>query len=852
MKWEEEQALLAAAAAASGQLLDPAAGGSFSVQDDQTGELSDEEDSDVSEPPTLTAQLPLSSWDSCASNRSSNEDAGAQAIPTTLEEEPDEVLDFSLNHQRVYSGNSSGSDQQSITSTVRSNVECPLDLSVPKRFIAAEEQSEAKRFQRFHQSRPTTNEFCDSKQPTSPKNGFLSPWDKRISVPYSASGTLTSNLSSLISLKNSAQQEELPPSSQKLPPYTKSPSPGDTSKALERIQELAKLNPDSNDVLRSLGTRNNVWQNQWMNRGAEQTRDVLKCVWCQLSFESLTELTKHMREAKHPPLSTSSASSITPMASSSTSSENSSSLKETMQLPRKLVRGQDVWLGKGAEQTRQILKCMWCGQSFKNLDEMTVHMQKTQHYTNIISQEQIISWKSPDNKTPTQSHVNAVLTCKVCDQAFASLKELSAHMVKYSHYKEHIMRSISETGGRRRQTREKRKKSLPVRKLLELERAHNEMKSESNSKEESRLISCEKCGERIESLQIANHVRFCSGKISSKFSGESVRSTDSARSSLSSGSERSSAEEPSRTDHRSALSALEKLIETSLNPGQRNTTPSSYSHTNTSARNLLSVDNAANRSSATSPGDHLHSFPIRPRSRESVGSTSCAESRQEDEAMRLNPDSEFMDRLTPLRAAPENGVSDLSADTGDICVKRESSERFSCSGSPGGSERAATPRSDRISDCSTPAAEELPGGPPALGPANPLAALQKLCDKTDTPTPRSSANLNPQDTPGAILAFSWACNDAVMTDSIMKCAFCDTPFISKGAYRHHLSKVHFVKDGMVPESNSSVNGKLAANSKPRAMSPHSSSNSSVDDTPHSKFLKYSELAKQLSSKYLVE
>ncbi|XP_033180205.1 protein tiptop-like [Bombus impatiens] len=56
---------------------------------------------------------------------------------------------------------------------------------------------------------------------------------------------------------------------------------------------------------------------------------------------------------------------------------------------RKLVRGQDVWLGKGAEQTRQILKCMWCGQSFRSLAEMTSHMQQTQHYTNIISQEQI-------------------------------------------------------------------------------------------------------------------------------------------------------------------------------------------------------------------------------------------------------------------------------------------------------------------------------------------------------------------------------------------------------------------------------------------------------------------------------
>ena len=79
--------------------------------------------------------------------------------------------------------------------------------------------------------------------------------------------------------------------------------------------------------------------------------------------------------------------------------------------------GQDVWLGKGAEQTRQILKCMWCGQSFRSLAEMTSHMQQTQHYTNIISQEQLISWRSSEDKSSSaNSHVSAVLTCKVCDQ----------------------------------------------------------------------------------------------------------------------------------------------------------------------------------------------------------------------------------------------------------------------------------------------------------------------------------------------------------------------------------------------------------------------------------------------------
>lgn len=41
------------------------------------------------------------------------------------------------------------------------------------------------------------------------------------------------------------------------------------------------------------------------------------------------------------------------------SSSSSAFLPNNVGLPRKLVRGQDVWLGRGAEQTRQILKCKY-------------------------------------------------------------------------------------------------------------------------------------------------------------------------------------------------------------------------------------------------------------------------------------------------------------------------------------------------------------------------------------------------------------------------------------------------------------------------------------------------------------
>ena len=79
------------------------------------------------------------------------------------------------------------------------------------------------------------------------------------------------------------------------------------------------------------------------------------------------------------------------------------------------VRGQDVWLGKGEQQTRDILKCMWCGQSFRTLDLMTRHMQETKHYTKVISQEQLTTWKSPESGPggASQNHLNAVLKCKV-------------------------------------------------------------------------------------------------------------------------------------------------------------------------------------------------------------------------------------------------------------------------------------------------------------------------------------------------------------------------------------------------------------------------------------------------------
>merc|ERR1719273_1717962 len=136
-----------------------------------------------------------------------------------------------------------------------------------------------------------------------------------------------------------------------------------------------------------------------------------------------------------------------------------------------------------------------------------------------------------------------------------------------------------------------------------------------------------------------------------------------------------------------------------------------------------------------------------------------------------------------------------------------------------------------------------------------------LCDKTEKPSsttkngsvktgPGNGSAFGPATDPGAILAFSWACNQAVVNDSLLKCPFCDTPFISKGAYRHHLSKMHFVKEGGGVVASPDVKllksgaGSGAGNT-PASASGGSASDSKEENT-QSKFQKYSQLAKQLS------
>ncbi|KAH8412010.1 hypothetical protein KR222_006635, partial [Zaprionus bogoriensis] len=865
----------------------------------------------------------------------------------------------------------------------------------------------------------------------------------------------------------------------------------EASKALEKMSEMSRretpppssrtgggagAGAGSTGSAAGGGGRHSAWQSHWLNKGADAAKDVFKCVWCKQSFATLALLTTHMKETQHcgvqvPSPSAGSSSnnnnnnsssnhsnhnatrgthnaSASCGSSSSASSSTSSScsggsggsakselnmlIKETMPLPRKLVRGQDVWLGKGAEQTRQILKCMWCGQSFRSLAEMTSHMQETQHYTNIISQEQIISWKSGDERasngaagagvgagtgncssssagghcsaaaaTPT---VSAVLTCKVCDQAFGTLKELSAHMAQQSHYKDNggassCSSSVSPpaAGGaagagagaaskRGRQARqEKRKKSLPVRKLLELERSGGGgAGSSSSSSLDSALkplrdfaaatkITCEKCGTKIETALFVEHIRKCLGdSIPIPPRRPHNQQEQQQQSRLASPSLATPTSSSSGAP--SVLNALEQLIEKSFE-SRVGRLATGYSEAGTplgaSILKRLGIDDSSDYTKPLMDAQAMQmqllrsTYPLRDRSASESSSASRVESaytpdrQQQAPTPRRTPETPTAATLPPPAAA---GAAVGAAATvksepleagevgGDACeapanrhlinVKKEfSMEATSVAGAGSGANPRESPGAASERSNSSPHAgaaagtesgsllalnsmfDQLSGGvehnnnnnsghcfnnnnnnnnnngslSSKKPKAHPLAALQKLCETTDPPASntRSASASSASGAAAAagagagnasdLVAFSWACNEAVLSASagaelIIKCSFCDTPFGSKGAYRHHLSKVHFVKEAagvgggeetpppqqlkspaaaQSPKTLPLASPKRAASRSPAtqqqqqqqlAQTSPSPSASLYDESPQSKFLKYAELAKQLSSK----
>jgi len=634
--------------------------------------------------------------------------------------------------------------------------------------------------------------------------------------------------------------------------------------------------------------RTSPWQSQWLNKNSEGSSigDVFKCVWCKESYQTLEALTVHMKEAKHhsmpyplhssspirpghPPVTSPIKTSVSipslqsSVTSLSTSPKPSPSgvrdiLKEQLPLPRKLVRGQDVWIGRADQQTRDILKCMGCGASFRSLDLLTKHMQETQHYKKVISQDQISAWKYPETQQTAKNHVNSVLTCKVCDKGFSTLKELSDHMVKANHYSgESKQQSVKNTPVTPPSSaKDNRKKALPVKKLLELERARHEVMGATGSKAannardimESGKLFCERCEDRIPLDLFIGHIQQCVGK--PRFISPPIIKVEADSSKE---FPDKSSENDKKTDGNSSiLGSLEQLVKGNFQNStarrqQLSSPPASILNPVTSI-GKFSIHNMFPKESPVSPSSSAtaSSKPCSPTSSRpgSAGHPSLEKmldspieytnGRIKEEIKEENENSNPGDATpSPSPINLHNGspkVNDSSKDSIDL-HHEESQEKKD---------------NDRPDTRSPPA--KLHPSDKEKKSENPLAALQMLCD-TQKKTPKTpKITENSMSDPGAMLAFSWACNQAVSNDSVIKCPFCDTPFISKGAYRHHLSKMHFTKEGVAMSADNSTPQAatipVSTPLHPNVRTP--SPEAKEDESLQSKYHKYAQLAKQLS------
>jgi uncharacterized C2H2 Zn-finger protein len=764
----------------------------------------------------------------------------------------------------------------------------------------------------------------------------------------------------------------------------KSCSPAGATADFTGLFGLSSLKSSDDTPLPAAGSaaasRSNPWQSQWMNRAADgnQISDVFKCVWCKESYNTLEALTRHMREAKHhhglpagppyaaaasplpnpvlgggrslvtPPARVSAPPSTSPVASAAITTPPKPSppardiLKEQLPLPRKLVRGQDVWIGRADQQTRDILKCMGCGQSFRSLDLLTKHMQETQHYKKVISHDQLSSWKYQDNHHQggggggaggPKNHVNSVLSCKVCDKGFGSLKELSDHMVRANHFssesnmgsKSGLLRSPipSSAAASASALAKERKKALPVKKLLELERARQEVGGASGSKAaasaqeilESGKLFCERCEERIPLDLFISHIQHCVGKQHFGFLSGQVKQEQASSPSTSSSSPDTSKRGGGETgdtggnNNASILGSLEQLVKGNFQPraaaapdrkivSGRSSPPLVGQQmlpkpltTNFNRFSIQSMVSAAEAEGSSESGEGTGSGgqqdsqpPSSPVQIRASSHTNSPRDQRRDESTDSPPPTSPPRPQPKAEQEPSHQMdggpgSPLSATTTTSSVNGESSlasppqaaaTTLKATSPVNGTNGGAAERSQPSTTFRLPIikpevldpAAETPSDKASINSSsssNPLAALQMLCDtqKKMPKIPNSSSSKiaegsrsnshSPLSDPGAILAFSWACNQAVVAadqSSVIKCPFCETPFISKGAYRHHLSKMHFTKETAAAPPPVAIGGGPAGTV--RATPSPQDTKDEEETSLQSKYHKYAQMARQLS------
>ncbi|KAJ8303632.1 hypothetical protein KUTeg_020028 [Tegillarca granosa] len=303
------------------------------------------------------------------------------------------------------------------------------------------------------------------------------------------------------------------------------------SEKLERTGVSPKSNDNSSqgqDLMTDLNSNlksksNESIQDGSISKGGDDKYTNHRCT-CKESFNNLFDLSVHLTNTGHLP-----------------AGYKQSNL---MDYP-KLVRGQDMWLNQESEQTKRILRCMQCGESFRSLPMLTVHMMQTQHYTKIVSSEHGRRSHKCSAYCDREMDRECIFKCKVCNSAFTDMEGLANHMILSGHHKKNVLRSNNylEFGLKSRRKRYLSEESLDmgcnptVAALLEYKRkclsqsftlpsnGHSRLADSPNSDPpDDSTISCENCGERIETNSFVEHVRMCLRQRGEKSSG--VRHTD--------------------------------------------------------------------------------------------------------------------------------------------------------------------------------------------------------------------------------------------------------------------------------------------------------------------------------------
>ncbi|XP_050396035.1 uncharacterized protein LOC126814724 [Patella vulgata] len=219
---------------------------------------------------------------------------------------------------------------------------------------------------------------------------------------------------------------------------------------------------------------------------------------CQKTYTTLQALSSHIQDTGHTPANCKAAT--------------------LLDYP-KLVRGQDMWLNQESEQTRRILRCMQCGESFQSLPMLTVHMMKTQHYTKIVSADHGRRSHKCSAYCEKELERECVFKCKVCQEAFVDMEALANHMVQSGHHKKQILRAqnYSEFTLRNRRKRyHSDDGNNAMTSLIDMKRKCLPLPNGILDDEDSELsvhldnsITCENCGKKIEMKHFVDHVRAC-------------------------------------------------------------------------------------------------------------------------------------------------------------------------------------------------------------------------------------------------------------------------------------------------------------------------------------------------------